>query len=129
MGPSLWLIYINTLLVELNNAGIKFFAYADDVAIVHRLDTEQDKKEFEEILGILQRWADKYDMAWSPLKTQRLIFKYNSGPKETHEPLEMYFGGKKIEPLEKECTSLGIQIEANCTFMSQIKKIKHRSGH
>ena len=124
MGPSLWLIYINTLLVELNNAGIKFFAYADDVAIVHRLDTEQDKKEFEEILGILQRWADKYDMAWSPMKTQRLIFKYNSGPKETHEPLEMYFGGKKIEPLEKECTSLGIQIEANCTFMSQIKKIK-----
>ena len=126
MGPSLWLIYINTLLVELNDAGIKFFAYADDVAIVHRLDTEKDKEEFEVILGILQRWADNYDMAWSPLKTQRLIFKYNSGPKETHEPLEMYFGGKKIEPLEKECTSLGVQIEANCTFMSQIKKIKNQ---
>ena len=124
MGPSLWLIYINTLLVELSEAGVQFFAYADDVAIVHRLDTEKDKKEFEEILNILQRWADKYDMAWSPLKTQRLIFKYNSGPKETHGPLEMYFGGKKIEPLEKECTSLGIQIETNCTFMSQIKKIK-----
>ena len=126
MGPSLWLIYINTLLVELDEAGVRFFAYADDVAIVQRLDTDKDKQEFEEILGILQKWADNYDMAWSPLKTQRLIFKYPSGPKEEHEPLEMFFGGKKIEPLEKECISLGIQIEANCTFMSQIKKVKNQ---
>ena len=126
MGPSLWLMYINTLLVELEEAGVKFFAYADDVAIVQRLDTEEDKKEFEEILKILQNWADNYDMAWSPLKTQRLVFAYPSGPKVEHAPLEMYFGGKKIEPLEKECTSLGIQIEANCTFMSQIKKVKNQ---
>ena len=126
MGPSLWLMYINTLLVELDEAGVKYFAYADDVAIVQRLDTEEDKKEFEEILNILQKWADNYDMAWSPLKTQRLVFAYPSGPKVKHEPLEMFFGGKKIEPLEKECISLGIQIEANCTFMSQIKKVKNQ---
>ena len=57
-----------------------------------------NKKEFEEILKILQNWADNYDMAWSPLKTQRLVFAYPSGPKVEHAPLEMYFGGKKIEP-------------------------------
>ena len=34
MGPSLWLMYINTLLAELDAAGVKYFAYADDVAIV-----------------------------------------------------------------------------------------------
>ena len=125
LGPTLWLIYINTLLVELDEAKVKFFAYADDVAIVQRLDTEQDKEEFEEVLEILQKWAEKYEMAWSPLKTQRLVFKYPSGPKH-HDPLEMYFGGKKIEPLEKSCTSLGIQIGANCTFSEHIKKVKNQ---
>ena len=125
LGPSLWLMYINTLLVELDEASVKFFAYADDVAIVQKLDTEKDREDFEKILGILQKWADKYDMAWSPLKTQRLIFKYPKCPVD-HDPLEMFFGGKKIVPLEKECTSLGVQIGANCTFTSHIRKVKNQ---
>ena len=46
LGPKLWLMYINTLLVELEEASVKFFAYADDVAIVQRLD-------FEKVMEIL----------------------------------------------------------------------------
>ena len=125
LGPTLWLMYINTLLEELDKAEVKFYAYADDVAIVQRLDTEQDKEEFEKVLGILQKWAEKYEMAWSPLKTQRLVFKYQGGPKH-HDPLEMFFGGKKIIPLEKSCVSLGVKIGANCTFMEHIKSIKNK---
>jgi hypothetical protein len=64
-------------------------------------------------------------MAWSPLKTQRLVFKYPKCPVK-HEPLKMFFGGKKIEPPKKACVSLGVQIGANCTFMDHIKKVKNQ---
>ena len=123
MGPTLWLMYINTLLVELDKASVRFFAYTDDVAIVQRLNTDENKAEFEKVLEILQKWAEKYEMAWSPLKTQCFIFKYPRCPVK-HDPLEMFFSGKKIEPLEKACTSLGVQIGANCTFMDHVKKVK-----
>ena len=62
LGPTMWLIYINSLLVQLDNAGVTYYAYADDVAIVQRLDSDQDKKDFEKVLGILQKWAVEYGL-------------------------------------------------------------------
>lgn len=36
----MWLIYVNSLLVQLDNDGVTYFAYADDV------ENDQDKAEF-----------------------------------------------------------------------------------
>ena len=51
LGPSLWLLYIQSLTSKLDQMGVDYFAYADDISIVKRLKTDQDKSEFEEILN------------------------------------------------------------------------------
>ena len=75
----------------------------------------EDKKKFEGILKVLQNWAKDFGMKWSPLKTQRMVFRYQNCP-ESHPPFEMVFGGKVIEPLNFTSVSLGVIFDKNCTF-------------
>jgi hypothetical protein len=122
LGPTLWLLYIQSLTTILDRLGVDYMAYADDISIFQRISTQEEKNKFEGILMILQGWAKNFGMKWSPLKTQRMVFKYqNLG--EPHPPFEMVFGGKIITPLESTCVSLGVIFDKNCTFSSQIKKV------
>ena len=41
-----------------------FFAYADDVAIVKRIETQEDKEQFHLILQTLLEWAEEFGMNW-----------------------------------------------------------------
>ena len=122
LGPTLWLLYIQSLTNILDKMGVEYKAYADDISIVQRISTEQEKVKFEGILKVLQDWAKNYCMRWSPLKTQRMVFKYQNC-RESHPPYEMTFGGKVIQPLDSTCISLGIIFDKNCTFTSQIRKV------
>ena len=74
LGPTLWLIYIQSLTDLLDKMNIEYFAYADDLSIVYRIRTDLDRLNFEAILETLQNWADNFDIRWSPLKTQRMVF-------------------------------------------------------
>ena len=122
LGPTLWLLYIQSLTTILDGMGVEYFAYADDISIVQRISNEEEKEKFEGILDVLQDWAKEFKMKWSPLKTQRMVFKYHKCP-QTHPPPEMIFGGKIIEPLDSTCTSLGVIFDKNCSFSSQLRKI------
>ena len=122
LGPSLWLLYIQSLTTILDSMGVEYMAYADDISIVQRMATAEDKAKFEEVLEVLQTWAKDYNMKWSPLKTQRMVFKYQQC-REPHAPFEIQFGGKVIKPLDTTCVSLGITFDKNCTFTSQIRKV------
>ena len=122
LGPSLWLLYIQSLTTILDSMGVEYMAYADDISIVQRMSTKEDKEKFERVLEVLQEWADEYNMKWSPLKTQRIVFKYQHC-REAHDPFEMYFGGKIVKPLDSTCVSLGVIFDKNLTFTSQIRKV------
>ena len=121
LGPSLWLLYVQSLTSKLDNLNVNYYAYADDISIVTRLKTDQDKTKFEEILKILQEWADHFDMEWSPLKTQRLVVGYHKCP--VHPPIKMLFGGKEIVPLETTCVSLGVVLGKTNNFEEQRQKV------
>jgi hypothetical protein len=125
LGPTLWLVYIQSLMDELKKSGVNYYGYADDIAIVKTIKTEKDKEEFEKTLLILENWTLKYGMNWSPLKTQRLVMKYR-GCIEPHEPFEIFFGGQSIIPLESTAESLGLLISKNCIFGAHIKRITDR---
>ena len=129
LGPSLWTLYINSLLERLEKSEIKidYFAYADDLTIVKHLSTQKDLKEFNDIMDILQKWASEYNMKWSPAKTQRLVLKHR-GSREPHPPFDIFFGGDKILPLETrtlktKCVSLGVSISKDMMFTDQRHRI------
>ena len=69
LGPTLWLVYIQSLMDLLEEENVDFFGYADDIAIVKRILSKEDQKDFEKILEILQKWAKDFAMKWSPTKT------------------------------------------------------------
>ena len=123
-GPTLWLVYIQPLMDRLTKMGAEFYGYADDIAIIKRIKTDQDQAEFEAILKTLQEWAVEFGMRWSPAKTQRLVFQYK-GCKPL-VPREIEFNGVKIEPLENTAESLGLLIGSSCIFTAQIRRIRDR---
>ena len=129
LGPTLWTLYINSLLVRLEKSKVKvdFFAYADDLTIVKHLNTPKELSEFNDTMEILLQWAREFNMAWSPAKTQRLVLKHR-GAREPHPPLDIYFGGNKVLPLETrtlktKCVSLGVSISKDMVFTDQRHRI------
>ena len=123
-GPTLWLVYIQPLMDILTKMGVEFYGYADDIAIIKRIKTDQDQTELEAILKTLQDWADVYGMRWSPAKTQRLVFKYK-GCKPL-VPREIEFNGVNIIPLEATAESLGMLIGSSCIFTAHIRRIRDK---
>ena len=124
-GPTLWLVYIQPLMKRLEKMKVQFYGYADDIAIIKRIRTEQDQREFEVILRTLQEWADEFGMRWSPAKTQRLVFKYQ-GCRPPHDPREIHFGGVKIVPQKATAESLGLLINSSCVFTAHIKRVRDK---
>ena len=123
-GPTLWLIYIQPLMERLSTMGVEYYGYADDIAIIKRIKTDLDQKEFEAVLITLQEWADEYGMRWSPAKTQRLVFQYKGCKPLT--PREIEFNGVKIKPLESTAESLGLLIGGSCIFTAHIRRIRDK---
>ena len=123
-GPTLWLVYIQPLMDRLTKMGVEYYGYADDIAIIKRIKTDQDQTEFEAILKVLQEWADEFGMRWSPAKTQRLVFQYR-GCKPL-VPREIEFNGVRIEPLESTAESLGLLIGSSCIFTAHIRRIRDK---
>ena len=131
LGPTIWAIYINTLLERLDKKkeelDFEYSAYADDLSIIKHIESDEEVQEMEEILDILQKWSEEFSMIWSPAKTQRIVFKRKYG-REPMDPRIVHFNGTEIKPMEtKEVTakmeSLGIIISKNLAFQHQIEKV------
>ena len=131
LGPTLWSIYINTLLKRLNESelNIKAYAYADDISIVRHINTDNELINFHAILEIIEQWAKDYNMCWSPAKTQRVVFRHR-GSRAPRDPRFIYFNGKLILPMESKalktkCESLGVIISKNLMFCDQINRVEN----
>ena len=122
LGPSLWLIYVQSLLDRLEDENVDHYAYADDVAIVAKISTEEEITNFNRTLEILLKWGTDYEMIWGAHKTQRLAIRYqNCG---AGKPPEMFFDGKKIMATEK-IESLGMYLDASGVPNAQHERVEH----
>ena len=121
LGPTLWLIYVQSLLDMLEEKGCDHYAYADDVAIVAKISTPEEIESFKEILNTLLKWGDDYNMKWGAHKTQRLAMRYqNCG---TRTPPDIHFDGKLITPTNT-IESLGIILNMGCVPYAQHDRVK-----
>ena len=121
LGPTIWLIYIQSLLDRLEGK-CDHYAYADDVAILKKISTGKEKREFEEILDILLSWADEYGMKWGANKTQRIAFRYHKCGGNPAMTIE--FDGNIIKPAENAIESLGILLSNKCIPFAQMERVK-----
>ena len=75
ISPLLWLIVINSILIDLDRKGIKVVAYADDVVIlVSGLFPDVISDIMSTALGLLDNWATVSGLGVNPSKTELVLF-------------------------------------------------------
>ena len=121
LGPSMWLIYVQSLLDRLEDENVDHYAYADDVAIVPKISTKEEIDQFNDTLDILLKWGTDYEMKWGAHKTQRLAIRYQKSG--AGKPPEMYSDGKKIMATDK-IESLGMYLDASGIPNAQHERVE-----
>ena len=120
LGPTIWLIYVQSLL-DLLEDRCDLHAYADDVLITKKISNKKERKDFEEILQILLEWGREFGMKWGANKTQRMALRYQNSRGKT--PMEILFDGNTIRP-SATLESLGILFSKKCIPYAQIERVK-----
>ena len=75
LGPTMWIIYIQSLLDRLENK-CNYYAYADDVTLVAKISSKIEIIEFDKVLRSLITWGQEFGMRWGAHKTQRMAITY-----------------------------------------------------
>ena len=122
LGPTMWLIYVQSLLDRLEDKGCDHYAYADDVAIVAKISNQEEIDRFKDTLEILLKWGKDYKMKWGAHKTQRLAISYQSCG--AGKPPEISFDGKKIMATDK-IESLGMYLDATGVPYAQLERVEN----
>ena len=122
LGPTLWIIYIQSLLDRLENR-CNYYAYADDVTLIAKIGSKQDIKDFNKILKTLLTWGGEFSMKWGAHKTQRMAMRYHRCG--GGDPPNMTFDGKNIEVTET-MELLGVILSKGGIGYGHLTKIKNR---
>ena len=122
LGPTLWIIYIQSLLDRLENR-CNYYAYADDVTLIAKIGSNQEIENFNEILKILLTWGKEFSMKWGAHKTQRMAMRYHKCG--GRDPPVMSFDGKNIE-VSETMESLGVILCKGGIGYGHLTKIKNR---
>lgn len=75
LSPTLWILVLNEVLLQLENTGVHVVAYADDLVLLSRgkfLDTVSNV--LESALTALTRWSRKSGLNVNPSKTELVLF-------------------------------------------------------
>merc|ERR1711956_208973 len=76
LGPTLWIIYIQSLLDRLEGK-CHYYAYADDVTLIAKISSKEEIIDFDKVLRSLLTWGQEFRMTWGAHKTQRMAFRYH----------------------------------------------------
>ena len=71
LGPTLFLIYVNDLLTNLNSPGKLF---ADDAKIYRRIRSPQDRIALQDDINKLLRWSEKWLLRFNENKCKVMHF-------------------------------------------------------
>ena len=81
MGPTLFSIYVNSLLIELQSVTISRMAFADDIAFVC-----YGKRQLEQAISIVRKWCTKMKMELNNSKSGILAIRVDNRTRPIKEP-------------------------------------------
>lgn len=124
LGPLLWLIVANALLVELEILGYDLFAFADDFSLIlagkRRIDLERAAAA---ALTVISAFLKKHNLQLSPGKSQTMTF---STPRLQRDPI-MRIDGKSLLHV-KHITLLGVTIDSNRNWIPHLNLLKTKTA-
>lgn len=119
----LWIIYVNELVVNLNNIeGIVVYVFSDDLAIVSLGKGDTDSQEKLQIaLDMLQEWCDNNELSVNPSKCVHMRF----SRKRTFPPCNIKFYGQPIE-FSDEVRYLGVVFDRRMNFRKHLDYVRNK---
>lgn len=117
LGPLMWNLVLDQLLVNLESENIKVVAFADDVTIMVRTDRDSCIQEnINKALQIVDNWGKDNMLAFSAQKTQMIQI----GPNNSN--IDCNFQGLPIDP--SNCMKvLGLTIDTKLNFEMHSKNL------
>lgn len=112
LGPLLWILVFNGLIIALENAGFKIIVYANDGVILVTGNTRMELQNKGQIaINIAKAWCDEHKMSLSTTKTVLMLLKGNLD-KERPPTIKLETKNKKMV---KEMKYLGIILSGGIT--------------
>ena len=121
LSPTLFLIYIDDLLVELAKAGINVQAYADDIITWIRGNFRQGSAapELRAALKIVDDWSRRWRLTFNPQKCSAICF---SGPRiQIQRSFQVGLSSGPI-PTVREIRYLGLWLDAHLLWHKHIRE-------
>lgn len=119
ISPLLWIVVMDTLLVNLENLGVKVVAYADDVVVMVSgpfLSVISDI--MENALGEINSWATGCGLGINPSKTELLLFTTKSKIPQYRLPS---LGGQELK-LSNTAKYLGVILDSKLNWKYNIEQ-------
>ena len=118
LGPTLFIVYINDLLDDINSDGLLF---ADDAKIFTRISSKEDALMLQSDIDLLENWSKLWLLNFHPDKCHVLSFGKFGNIRYTQR-YQIY--GNELEHVFDE-KDLGVTIDSNLTFEDHISlKVK-----
>ena len=119
IGPQLFTIFINILLIELENqTGIDAYAFADDVKIL-----SSNPQHLQSSLDSITRWSKLWQLKINPTKSEHIHF-LSRKPSNTTQ--SFHIQGQTIEQTET-VRDLGIFLSEDLRWSVQASKVYTKS--
>ena len=112
LGPTLFLIYVNDLLDDVQSEGKLF---ADDAKIYRCIRDSDDQKQLQVDLDKLQEWSDQWFLKFNTDKCKKIGF----GPRNPNFRYSM--GGTQLTHSQQE-SDLGVVISSDLKPSTQVAK-------
>ena len=120
IGPLMFLIYINDLVVLLSRFGVKVKLFADDAKLYVKVVNTLAIDELEKALTALSQWADEWQLSISVSKCCVLcIGKVDAGHQFHINDVPL--------PIVTSCRDLGITVSSSLFFSEHIKDIVRKA--
>ena len=78
LGPTLFVVFINPIVLVLENLSGFLSKFADDTKVGHLADTDENRETLQAILNYLTDWADNWQMAFNKDKCKVIHFVRNN---------------------------------------------------
>ena len=122
IGPLLFAIYINDLLLSIERLGVGCSAYADDLKIFIPVYNDSSAQKLQDAIEIVKIWCEANGMLLNPTKCQTISFT------RKQQPLEFGYtvSGSRLKRVYS-IKDLGVFLDNKLTFGTQIDRLVSRA--
>eukprot|EP00744_Colponema_vietnamica_P004012 GILI01006058.1.p1 GENE.GILI01006058.1~~GILI01006058.1.p1 ORF type:complete len:1145 (+),score=82.10 GILI01006058.1:283-3717(+) len=128
VGPPIFLLYVDSLLKQLNDEGLRTVMYADDLTVmIEGLTPQMIRPRATKAIDIVTAWAAKHRMKINESKCEAVLFTLSSHTAEDKTKVPLFINGKELKQCvmgtQERAKLLGIHLDIRCNFNEHMRSL------